>query len=265
MRRATADFDMRWSTSLLTIVLLAAPPALSAQTVGGRVIDDATAAAVVHADIALLDDGGAVVDSTLTATDGSFSLQAPEAGEYTIRTAHIAYATAVSPRLSLQRGVTLEVEFRVAPRVVPLAPLTVVSRRRETTVRDPRLERRGYYRRKAAYGKEGNGLGFAYFLEGEDIRPTAFAVTDVLRGLSGIHVGAAGGRDVVVTGRHGCPVGFYLDGVPVRSSLDAMMLPTAVVAVEVYTGGVMPAQFHGSLLSFNCGAVVVWTGSRDQR
>jgi hypothetical protein len=145
----------RWSTSLLPIVLLAAPPVLSAQTVGGRLIDDATAAAVVDADIALLDDGGAVVDSTLTAADGSFSLRAPEAGEYTIRAAHIAYATAVSPTLSLQRGDTLEVEFRVAPRVVPLAPLTVVSRRRETTVRDPRLERRGYYERKARYGKEG--------------------------------------------------------------------------------------------------------------
>jgi hypothetical protein len=68
-----------------------------------------------------------------------------------------------------------------------------------------------------------------------------------------------------VTGRRGCPIGFYLDGVPVRSRLDAMMLPSAVVAVEVYAGGVMPAQFYGSRLSSNCGAVVAWTGNRDQR
>ena len=230
----------------------AAPGA--AQSVSGRLLDDATDAGIAGAVVMLLDLDGQVLSRASTAEDGAFELAVPAPGQYRVRAQRIGYVMATSPPLDLVQFRSLVVEFRLSTAAVPLAPITVVGRE---AMRDPRLEFMDYYERKAIYGKE--GMGFAHFLDGEELeRRIAFSVLDLLRDLPGIRVRAAGGRKLVVTGRRGCRPAFYLDGTRVRVPVDEMILPSAIVAIEVYPGIVSPVEYLGS----RCGVVVVWTGIR---
>ena len=252
-------------TSLLGAAVLlclcgAAPGA--AQSVRGRLLDDATDAGIAGAVVMLLDVDGQVLSRALTAEDGAFELAVPAPGQYRIRAQRIGYVMATSPPLDLVQSRSLVVEFRLSAAAVPLAPITVVGRE---AMRDPRLEFMDYYERKAIYGKE--GMGFAHFLDGEELeRRIAFSVLDLLRDLPGIRVGAAGGRSgrrLVVTGRRGCRLAFYLDGTRVRVPVDEMILPSAIVAIEVYPGSVVPGEYLG--FGLGCGAVAVWTGIRPNK
>ena len=217
----------------------------AAQSVSGRLLDDATDVAIAGAVVMLLDLDGQVLSRALTPEDGAFELAVPAPGQYRVRAQRIGYVMATSPPLDLVQSRSLVVEFRLSAAAVPLAPITVVGRER---ARDPRLEFMDYYERKATYGKE--GMGFAHFLDGEELeRRPAFRVFDLLRDLPGIHVG------------RGC-VSFFLDGAPlvVMGGIDDMIIPSAVVAIEVYWGRVMPVEYL--TLRSGCPVVAVWTGIR---
>lgn len=237
--------------------LLAATPA-TAQIISGRLLDAVAGEPVTGADILLLSSDDRVVARSLTDDDGSFLLRAPEPGWYQLRAASPGYGT-TSPPFELVASDSLEVEFRATAEPVLLAPLTVVARTRRVDEQDARLKRRGYYDRRTRYGKE--GIGSAHFLEGDDLRPTALRVTDLLRDLHGVYVSSAGGRRTVVTGRRGCPLAFYIDGTFAGYVEDGSILPTAIRAMEVYPSGtILPAEFMGTSLRRKCGAVAVWTG-----
>ena len=242
------------AAAVLLCLCSAAPGA--AQSVSGRLLDDATDAGIAGAIVMLLDLDDQVLSRALTAEDGAFELAVPVPGQYRVRAQRIGYVMATSAPLDLVQSRSLVVEFRLSAAAVPLAPITVVDRERAW---DPRLEFMGYYERKATYGKEGRGFG--HFLDGEQLeRRIAFSVLDLLRDLPGIHVRAAGGRKLGVTGRRGC-VSFFLDGAPlVMGGIDDMIIPSATVAIEVYPGGVVPAEYL-SLRSV-CAVVAVWTGIR---
>ena len=248
-------------TSLLGAAVLlclcrAAPGA--AQSVSGRLLDDATGAGIAAAVVMLLDLDGQVLSRALTAEDGAFELAVPAPGQYRVRAQRIGYVMATSAPLDLVQSRSLVVEFRLSAVAVPLAPITVVGRERAW---DPQLEFMGYYERRATYGKE--GMGFAHFLDGEKLeRRIAFSVLDLLRDLPGIHVRQASGRSgrrLMVTGRRGCKLAFYLDGTRVRVPVDEMIIPSAIVAIEVYPGIVVPGEYGGF---GSCGVVAVWTGIR---
>jgi hypothetical protein len=199
----------------------------------------------------LLDLDGQVLSRALTAEDGAFELAVPAPGQYRVRAQRIGYVMATSAPLDLVQSRSLVVEFRLSAAAVPLAPITVVGRERAW---DPQLEFMGYYERRATYGKE--GMGFAHFLEGEELeRRAAFRVADLLRDLPGIrHHGGS------VTGSRGCRLSYYLNGVRLRVPVDEIIVPSAIVALEVYWGRVMPAEYLG--LGSTCGVVAVWTGIR---
>jgi hypothetical protein len=243
------------SGAILLWLLGVAP--VVAQSVSGWLLDDATGAPVAGASLSLLEHDARLVAQTVTATDGHFEVSVPVPGLYRLRAQRIGYAVATSAPLDLVHSKSLTVEFRLSAVAVPLVPLTVRGRE-PTNAR--RLESWGYYDRKEIYGKEGMGCG--YFLEGEELRSTAFAVSDLLREIPGMQVRSAGGRKVRVYCRLGQPLRvFYLDGVRIRllpgETLDDYVLPTSIVAMEVYPGIVSPAEY-------GCCVVAVWTGFKPQ-
>lgn len=247
-------------TASVTVLfcLLAATPA-AAQTIGGRLLDAVTETPVTGADVLLLGGDGRVIGRTLTDDDGSFLLRAPEQGWYRLRAASPGYGTTTSSPFELAESDSLEVEFRATAEPMLLPALTVVARARRVEEQDARLRRKGYYDRKARYGKE--GLGSAHFLEGGELRPTALRVTDLLRDLHGVYVHSEGGRRTAVTGRRGCPLRFYIDGTFAGHVEDGLILPTSIRAMEVYPSGmILPAEYMGSSLRERCGAVAIWTG-----
>jgi hypothetical protein len=242
-----------------TYLLLAlSSTGLYAQTINGRLLDEATDEAISSATIRLLDRdepiGGVLSDDA-----GRFRLEVPRTGRYRIRAERIGYRGVTSPPIDIVDGQTLEVELRLSTEAVPLAPLTIISDR-PPRVLDPRLERWGYYRRRGTYGKE-EGMGFASFLDEEDIeRRIAFRVSDLLGEVPGVRIRPAGGMDVQITGRRGCPMTIYVDGVRYArgGGIDGIISPSAIVAAEIYPGFVSSVRFPGG----SCGAVVLWTGMR---
>jgi hypothetical protein len=122
------------------------------------------------------------------------------------------------------------------------------------------LELYGFYDRRAATGAPAS----------------AFVTSEKIEKLSLL-------KDLVtVNGRAICTSNLYINGVkvdvpslvspnmskgrramvvvaaPARNSLDAMLLPTEVLAVEMYRAGEVPALFNPAR-STRCGATLVWT------
>jgi hypothetical protein len=236
----------------MVFLVLAAPA--SAQVIHGHLLDDESDVAVDGAWVLLVDAEGVVVARTISAADGAFLLRAEEHGWYQLRSQRLGYATTTSARLDLVQSDSLEVEFRMSAEAIPLAPLTVVGRQRRVEQRDPRLERWDYYERKDFYGVKS---GFGRFLEGEDLRTTASRVSEMLQGVPGVHVNAAGGRQISVTGRMGRGCTFWLNGTKVGLSVDEWVNPSTVAAIEIYPGLLAPGAYNGT----GC-VVAVWTGFR---
>jgi hypothetical protein len=247
-------------------LLVAAPQA--AQTVSGRLLDDTTSSAVEGARVSLLDARARVLQQVITPKDGTYLLRAAAPGRYQLRARRMGYATATTPWFVLAAGETRVFELRLSAAPLGLPPITVVGVAPPLPVHDPYLERRGYYQRKIQYGRE--GIGFGYFLEGNELPATAFDVADLLRDLPGMHVTAAGGTKRIVSGRW-CPPDFYLDGVFVgtagsRGTEELLPPASAIAALEVYPGMVAPPggmRAAGSLsMGGGCGVVMLWTGIR---
>jgi hypothetical protein len=194
-----------------------------------------------------------VAARVLSGDDGSFLLLATEIGWYKLRAQRLGYGTTTSAPIDLVAFDSLDVEFRIAPEAIPLAPLTVVGQQRNPELRDPRLERWDYYERKEFYGEKS---GFGHFLEGDDLRATAFSVTDLVKQVPGVRFSSSGGRWGTATNRWGRACRFRLNGMKAPDINDIPV--SSVVAIEVYPYGVGPLRFGGG----SCN-VLVWTGVRQ--
>jgi len=102
--------------------------------VTGAVVDSATAAPVGEGFVVLLDAGGREVARTLTGVDGRFSLRAPHAGRYRVRSERIGYVAFVALPFDLADGQTLTHELSVTALPVQLTAVEVTGR---TTCRVP--------------------------------------------------------------------------------------------------------------------------------
>lgn len=264
-----------------------------AQTVQGRLVDDATRAPVAEAQVRAQDAGGAQRD-VVTAADGAFTLDLPAGGRYALRVARLGYQTLEALELTVAAGDTLELEVRIAAGAVPLAPLTVTSRR--GPAENPALARRGFYARRAAYERHG-----ALFLDREHLsRINAARTTDVFRHLPGVYV--RGGRNAgTLTMRGSCEASLFVDGQQVnrlevsrdvqtsrrsildgarqgnatesydiarqgtrvdpgaRINIDDLVAASSILAVEVYQTTQVPTEF-ATFQARPCGAVLIWTG-----
>ena len=253
-------------------VLLGTASSISAQSVVGRVFDFQTDTPIPAAEVELLPSAGEAVaiQAVLADSGGAFAIPGISTGRYRLRVRAYGYETVLTPAFDVPTSEPVVVEVRASPDAVPLAPLTVVAERSPLVT--ARLVNTGFYQRELDWGPE--GIGLAHFLGPEELSdmPPASQVTDLLRGLSGVYVGGAGGRWQGVTmrsttsfSRNRCEPSIYLDGNLVRLSegetVNKLISARSIGALEVYTAINKPAEF-GELQENPCGAIVIWTGER---
>lgn len=241
---------------------------LFTETTTGRLVgqvNDARSHRPVAAAAVSVTDRREVVQSNRR---GYFVLSGIPVGTYELSVRHLGYAP-LTHEVTVTRGHTTEVEVRLSPDPVELAPLVA------TATRIRRLETQGFYERKLW----GELIGGGTFFTVEDIeRRNPLRVTDLIADAPGVHVQCRGTgwrckvysrRVSTGFGGAGCELNVYVDGTLVirssgsrwgsnSTSLNEFILPIEIGGVEVYRGAAsLPAEFSG--FDSRCGAIVIWT------
>ena len=253
-----------WKTPACAVVLLVAlalPRSLEGQDPGvrpdpdgavrvfGTVVDRTTGdpiptARVVFAQLGVEGEPSWVGGSD---EDGRFRTARLPLGVFQIRVEVLSFSVVSHLSIFTEEG-DVDIRIEMVPVDFALDPV-VVSARRQT-----RLTRTGFYDRSRV------GLGhFVTRSEIEELSP--IDVSDVLRRVPDVvwspgRLGAGG----VIRLRGGCEPQVILDGIPMAGpvSIDQIISPTDVEAIEVYHGATAPIQYGGRT---TCGTVVMW--SRD--
>jgi hypothetical protein len=274
-----------WTRLVLICVVLISLPALSnAQVIIGRVVEaDGTAQPIKHATLELLDDRADVVTRVVVDSLGVFRMRSWHPGKYKLKTQAIGYATVTSETLELATGDRLELTVRLATNAVPLEPIVVKVRARESLAE---IALSGYYDRRDA----GRRLGLGRFFDRGALAGRGKRLTDVLRTIPGVRVINVQNCPVPLVTMAGnsatrleeiktdqlvrlstmaeackpasvCRANVYVDGVQMAFdetiSVDQTVPMEWVEAIEVYRrASEIPAEFLGRA---TCGVVAVWT------
>lgn len=105
------------------------PGALRAQTIVGRVVDDARDAPLPGAVVRLVDQEGVNRAFSITDSVGGFSIEPPAAGEYVLDVIRLGYHRTRSPRLALHMGGSVQLDLAMAPLPLGLEGLEVAVER----------------------------------------------------------------------------------------------------------------------------------------
>jgi hypothetical protein len=202
--------------------------------------------------------------ATVADTDGKFRITALPVGPQRVEVKLLGYATASLP---VQIESAKDAELQVVLSATPIS-LETVKVTADTMILP---EMRGFLQRRNS--------GSGKFLTRTEIdQMEARVFTDVLRRVPGMKIDPREGpfgpsyavqstRTEGLNGGRGCPVLFYLNGIPFPVSNDIeinhYVAPNDVAAVEIYTGASqIPAQFNSSTLNARCGVIVIWTRIR---
>lgn len=236
-------------------------PSATGQALRGRLLDDATGAAIRGAQVVMRGANRREVRSTTTDSAGIFNLPAPKLGSYTLLISHIAYSPYASSAIPLNRNEVAHVTIRLSTTAIPLQPLVVTARRPLTSGGLEEFERRR--RNPALWGQ---------YVTAEEIdrRPTA-TVTMLLRPLAGVRLDRIGrGEQYIVrfrgTSAEPCAANVFVNGMYVpqseQSTVDDWLDVSILAGVEVYSASLAPVQYQRT----QCGVVLFWTkeGQRFQ-
>jgi hypothetical protein len=203
---------------------------------------------------------------TVTDVHGAYQLLGIPPGPRRVGVEYLGYGP-VHLELDFVAGVLLRRDVRLDVVALPGTPLEA----RAGSMLTPQL--RGFYDRLD------RGLG-TYFTPADIERMQARQFTDVLRRVPGLQLhsvpGPYGtsymvqlGRTTGAAGGRGCPVLFYLNGVPFQVAadigIDNFVRPDEIAGIEVYSGSNLPSQFSGGQHNARCGVIVVWTHAGRQR
>jgi Carboxypeptidase regulatory-like domain len=240
----------------LAVALLCIPVTAAAQAARGRVLDDSTGASIGQVELRLLDAGGAVRQLAVSADDGTFTIAAPDTGEYRLRANRLGYDSVTTKTFRIGRD-TVGVLIRMAVGAVPLAPLTVVAQRKHGWLRG-----RDQFAEDEAFGR------------GVLISPQQVAAmgrlrwsSDIVNGVPGVRIVHEGQVPVPESKAWGCMkiVVDNLGSLGPGAAADRV-LPQDVVAVEVYRDAteIPPRLLHwvpleGYAWKDMCGLIVYWT------
>jgi hypothetical protein len=203
-----------------------------------------------------------VVPSVVSDDDGRFSLGSVPPGNQVLEVRRIGYVAAVQ-WIKIVSGETLSLQITLALVPVPLKAVEV----RGAAALLPAMQ--GFEERRT------RGKGH-FFNRAEIARMQPRVLTDVLRRVPGVQVGAAtggsfGGNEMVrmdraigATGMRQCPVLFYINGMPFQitgdMSINQYVAPEEVIGVEIYSGSSqIPSEFQAGLMNSRCGVIVIWT------
>ena len=115
---------LRWFV-VASVLAAAVPVSGTAQTVRGTVSDSVLGNPVGRGFVVLVGSDGREIRRALTNADGSFTLQAPRAGSYQIRSERIGYRRWTSDPFALTANEDLTLDLRVAALPVRLAEMSV--------------------------------------------------------------------------------------------------------------------------------------------
>lgn len=118
-----------YRTALAGLALLAARIA-GGQTVTGKVLAKTDGAPVAGAIVALVDSSGHVLASRLAEDGGTFSLDAPNPGHFTLRVERIGFRSTITAMFLLRQGETVDVPVTLAGEGVSLRAVVVNADRR---------------------------------------------------------------------------------------------------------------------------------------
>lgn len=97
----------------LTVLALATPAILSAQSVHGTVVSQDEGRVVPGASVVLLRDDGAAMDSVVTTSAGSYTLEAGGPGTFVVYTTVPGFASYTSAPFRLEAGATRELRIEL--------------------------------------------------------------------------------------------------------------------------------------------------------
>lgn len=236
-------------------VLAAAPAALGAQWIEGRLLSTDRDRPIPFGAVQLLSEDGNELSRTIAGLDGRFTLQTPGAGSYLIRAEAAFHHTGVEGPLAVTDGEILRVNMRLPHRAVALGPVEVIAE-----ARHPNVALSGFYER-ARWGR-------GHFFSADDIdrrRPARTA--QLLSPLPRVEVRYSFDRGTVVLFRVPptfrnlsglCAPRVFLDGI-VQHEFDLdSVVPEDIGGIEVYTSPAwVPPQYAGELTG--CGIILIWT------
>jgi hypothetical protein len=243
---------------LIVVAVFMTPALARAQVILGIVVEEGSRDPVAGAEVALIASSGSQLSSVLADSAGVFRVVPPTAGAYTLQVRRLGYADYVSDAVAVERGETVEVEIRLGRAVIPLDPLIVTARTRDTG-------------RMAGFNDRMRTQSFGRFFTRSEIeRRGGSRTSDLLRSVPGVSVvpvrvrGRSGPERNMVAMRRGtgvCEPAIFIDGVRVRqfpeSTVDDLLSPETLEAVEVYTSVAgAPVQFTEP---GTCGSVLFWT------
>jgi len=258
----------RLTLPLILILLLAAPAAAQVRLVG-RVIDDASGRAISDAQFELMTHDLRTLERTETNEVGEFEFEVADRwSAVRLRVRRLSYKPNTTPVLHFDDHAFFQLEVRLDPDAILLAPLEVVAWSKVEP--SPFLEN---FKNRV---ETGNG----YYITRADVearRP--MYTTDLLRDVPGLTVTGSGSglRPVVqVAGRAtannalGCPTQIWIDGFLLNRRtlggrgatedfrLDDAVSPGSIEGIEVYRGlSSVPAEFMNP--DAKCGVIAIWT------
>lgn len=242
----------RWTMLAAAFAALLLGSPLSAQILGGRVMDKTSNDPIPEAVVEVLNPTGRSIQRTRSDRDGFFVFELREPGEYRLRTARVGYQTVTSEGVQVESRQTVQVEIHIATGEIALEPLRVTARTQPP--RSVWLEREGFYDRERG--------GFGLFLTPYELsQRVAVQTSELFRGVPGITLTPVGGSRYRITSTRAgnCSPKMLMDGSPVADSdVDEMVQPQDVAGIEIYRG---PSEIPGRWMGYrsNCGLIVIWT------
>jgi len=246
---------------LMGLAIVCALPAvtdLSAQTVYGVLLERGTDRPIELGLVMLLTVDSATVVSVLSDEKGEFALAAPDAGDFRLAASALGYKPTIAGGvLSLPRGSSMTLEFRIEPFPIEIGGITIEAH--SPLFQQPNLVRVGFVERAHS--------GFGRFILPMDIEgsPTT-STADLLARTGRVTTRyVTGGDRILMRGTRGyCTPTVYVDGFRVNLSdisIDLLAPKIDLEAAEVYrSASEAPLRFGGGMEG--CGVIVLWTKRR---
>jgi carboxypeptidase family protein/TonB-dependent receptor-like protein len=233
---------------LALLLAIAVNPA-AAQVLRGRVTDAATNQRLRAAEVVLLDGQGRAIARAASDTTGAFELRGERPGNYSVRVALLGYTALTSDRIELRAREAVQIAVQLSTQPIPVAPVVIVARQRALGRLDEFEKRRT---------RSGSG----YFITQKDIdKRVVMNASSLVVGVPGVTVqsGYYDRPQIMLPGNgEPCRAKLYIDGILMRESVDDVLIPAWVGAIEVYPRAAFAPVEYQSMGS-SCGVVLFWT------
>lgn len=216
-----------------SFLLIGATQSAAAQLVSGTVVDQTSQAAIVAADVQLVDPSGAVRARTVSDSAGRFRIVAPLPGVYSVRAISLGYSMVQTRELGLEIARELEIELRLAVSGIPHEPLRVVGQRQYRAGRLTEYYERADWAQKTGFGK--------VFTRDQIEASRANNILQLVR---------------QVPPRAGCRFTYLIDGLNLtEKEADGTIRPNDLEGIEIYKAPNVPPQYE----KYGDCVVLMWT------